>query len=70
MVSIKGTVKYGTRAKCAPCNSAYRYCRDHVPEWSRLSEEEKKDYIKLNRGQGGRGRKRSLVTLTKASSCG
>ena len=66
MVSIKGSVKYGNRAKCGKCNSSYRYCRDHVQDWSKLSEETKKEYIKANRDQGGRGRKRSLVTVTKA----
>lgn len=52
--------KYGKLYKCCDCHSSYRYCRDNVNGWNKLSPEEKTNYIVKNKGHGGRGKKREL----------
>ena len=64
MVPIEETQKYGKHLKCCGCHSSYRFCRDNVSNWSKLSPEEKREYIRRNKGQGGRGKKRELVSAT------
>ena len=56
--------KYGNQFKCTDCHSSYRFCRDSVKGWSKLTAKEKSEYIKANKGKGGRGKKRELVTAT------
>ena len=60
--------KYGNRMKCKPCHNAYRYCRDNVECWRRLSNEQNASLIRENLVQGGKGKKRELQlsTVTKA----
>ena len=58
---------YGTKYKCGDCHSAYRFCRDNVQNWHRLSTAEKKSYILTNKGKGGRGKKRELVSVQAVS---
>ena len=64
LVPAAETRKYGNHVKCCECHSSYRFCRDNVGNWNKLTPEEKSTYIKNNKGQGGRGKKRELVTST------
>lgn len=68
MVDLEFTQQYGKKLKCCDCHSSYRFCRDNVKNWSKLSPEEKKEYIKQNKGKGGRGKKRDLVSCTSVLS--
>lgn len=61
--SLDQLQKYGNYWKCAFCHSSYRFCRDNVANWVSLSAESKQAYIIANRGKGGRGKKRELVSV-------
>ena len=65
-VDLDGSQRYGAHFKCGECHSSYRFGRDKVTGWAKLSSAEKKEYIVKNKGQGGRGKKRSLIAVTKA----
>ena len=64
LVPAADTRKYGNQVKCCECHSSYRFCRDNVGNWNKLTAGEKSEYIKNNKGQGGRGKKRELITNT------
>ena len=65
-VELDASQRYGSHFKCSDCHSSYRFCRDKVTGWAKLSSAEKKQYIVQNKGQGGRGKKRALIAVTKA----
>ena len=65
-VELDASQRYGSHFKCGDCHSSYRFCRDKVTGWAKLSSAEKKEYIVKNKGQGGRGKKRALIAVTKA----
>lgn len=60
--------KYGARMKCKSCHSSYRYLRDNMTGWNKLTAEEKRAHIVQNRDKGGRGKKReiALASTTEA----
>ena len=65
-VPLEKSQRYGNCMKCSLCHSAYRFCRDNVEGWNKLTKEEKREYVLKNRNEGGRGKKRSLITITAA----
>ena len=59
---------YGKFFKCKCCHSSYRFCRDNVQGWDKLSNESKRSYIVANRTEkSSRGKKRTLVAAQSAS---
>lgn len=67
VVELAQSQRYGNQWKCGCCHSSYRFCRDKVTNWSKLSPAEKREYILKNKNQGGgRGKKRVLISITKA----
>lgn len=58
--------KYGAQFKCKVCHNSYRYCRDHIPGWSKMSaaEKKKKAIIANKRDEAAKGRKRTLISQT------
>jgi len=67
-VLLEKAQRYGNSFKCGECHSAYRFCRDNVQGWGKLSKEEKRTYICKNKTQTGRGKKRTLIAVTAVGS--
>ena len=65
--TIESGTYYGTKIKCSSCHAAYRFCRESVPGWNGLSQTDKRRYILANKGKGGRGKKRELVSIQAVS---
>ena len=66
LCSINKAVKFGKRFRDPKCRSAYRWLTQNDPEWPTKSQEEKRQTVVANRGQGGRGTARQLVAIHEA----